>query len=193
MVAREGLSQLIEDTRLNCEIGTADYTINSVTYWTDDQIERELDRQRRDVRMEPLMMEREYSNGTVEYRDYYWRYPHVEEFGTADPEIFHLEDSNGSVIAPNDYTVNYEAQHIRFSADQVGSVRYLTYRAYDLNRVAATIWKKKAGHVAGRIDVQTDNHNIKGSQLRQQYMKMAAQFMSASKPKTVTMVRSDLR
>ena len=192
MAARSGLSQLIEDTRLNCELGTADYTVSTVTYWSDDQIQRELDRQRRDVRQELLHIESEYSSGTVEYKDYYWRFPHVEQYDASNAEIFHLEDGNGSVIGTADYTVNYEAQHIRFSADQVGSARYLTYRAYDLDRVSATLWKQKAAHVALRVDVKTDNHDIKGSQLQAHYMAMAKQFMQSAKPTSRKMVRSDM-
>ena len=192
MAARTGMAAVIDEIRLRCELGTADYSVNGSTYWTDDQIQIELDRYRVVVSEENLHIESEYTTGTVEYKDYYWRKAFVEEYDASNGEIFHLEDGGGTVIGTANYTVNYEAQHIRFSADQAGSARYLSYRAYDVDRVASNIWRKKAAHVAQRFDIASDNHNIKASQLKQHYLDMARQYAKSAHVNTVKMVRGDL-
>ena len=197
MMARSGLTQLIFDVRLNCDIQPEEYyvggTVTGVQYWSDDQIQIEMDRYRKDIKQELLHRESEYSTGTVEYKDYYWSCDNVEEYDASNAEIWHLEDAGGTVVGTADYTVNYEANHIRFSADTQGSAYYLSYRTYDIDRISAAIWKKKAAHVAQRFDLKTDNHDMKASQLRKQYMDMAKDFMKSAKPTSNRMIRSDIR
>ena len=192
MAARSGMSTLVQDMRLMCELGTADYSVGGVSYWSDDQVQEELDKFRQTRYREPLQVESDYTDGTVTYQDYYWHKAEVEEYDASNAEIFHLEDSLGSVVGTADYTVNYEARHIRFDADTAGSAYYLTYRYYDINRVASRIWKKKAGHVANRFDIKSDNHDLKASQLVTHYLKMSKTFASAASPRSVKMVRSDM-
>lgn len=191
-MARTSMGDLIAETRVMCELGTADYTVGGVTYWTDDQVQTELDKHRLTVRQEILTMVDEYTNGTTEWRDYYWSRPDVEQYDADNGEIFHLEDVGGTVVGTADYSINYDARHIRFNADTLGSAYYLSYRSYDLNRVASTIWKKKASHVANRFDIKSDNHDLKASQLVQHYLAMAKSYAKEAGPKVVKMIRSDL-
>lgn len=192
-MARDGMSRNIGEIRLMCELGTADYSIAGVTYWTDNQIQEVLDGHRENIQIEGLMVQSEYTTGTVVYKDYYWRKPDVEEYDASNTEIFHLENAGGTAVGTANYTVNYEARHIRFSSDQLGSAYYLTYRSYDLKRAAAEIWRKKAGHVAQRFDVSSDNHNLRASQMVKQYLDMSDQYRKEAIPKFSRMVRTDVK
>jgi hypothetical protein len=171
--------------------GTAEYALGTTTYWTDDQLESVLDRYRTDVYREPLVLRPIYVNGTARYHDYYWRRAEVEQ-ATSGTAAWRLETSAGALIGTANYSVNYEARHIRFSADQGGVTYYLTYRAYDLNRAAAEVWESKAAHVADRFDVETDNHNLLRSQLYNHYMNMAKIYRRRSPAMTSHRTRADV-
>lgn len=183
---------LIQDVRSRAELGSADYTVNGVTYWTDDQIQAQLDQRRRDVYREPLQEQTVIdTGGTARWYDFYFRSEFVEE-RTDGTAIFRVEDSTGQIRGTADYNVNYGAQHIQFTADQRGTALYITYRSYDVDAVAADIWRKKAAHVADRFDIETDNHNLKRSQLRTSYLGMAEFYTKKGKPAFSRMKRVDV-
>lgn len=191
MAARNGMTQLIADVRLMADAGTAEHSVGGTTYYTDEDVQRYLDKHRQNIYREPLRMEPEYGAGSAEYHHYYFRNGFVE--GTASGTVAWLvTDGNDDVIGGSLYTPNMDAQEIRFAADQHGSARYLTYRAYDLYRAVSEIWRDKAAHVADRFDVKTDNHDLKRSQLAKNYMDKALEYAAYGKPKHVRMIREDL-
>lgn len=190
-MARYGMSRNIRKVRQMCNLGSADYTINGVTYWTDEQVQDVIDRYRMTVYQEHLTRKYDITDGTVEYYDYYWRHPNVEQYGTANPEAWHLETGGGSAVGTASYTVNYESRHIRFSSDTGGEFYQLSYRTYDLDRAAAEIWDYKAAQVAERFDVSSDNHRLLASQLISQYSKMADAFRAQAHPVEMRVRRWD--
>ena len=192
MAARSGMAQLIADVRLMADAGESEHSVGGRTYYTDDDIQRYLDQHRENIYREYLRNEPEYGSGSAEYHYYYFRYAHVE--GTASGSLAWLiTDGNDDVIAGSLYTPNMDAQEIRFTADQRGSARYLTYRAYDIYRAVSEIWRDKAAHVADRAwDVSTDNHSLKRSQMAKNYMDKAREYAAFGKPKHVRMIREDL-
>lgn len=191
MAARSGMTQLIADVRLMADAGTAEHSVNGTTYYTDDDIQRYLDRHRQDIYREMLSYQGEYGSGSVQYHQYYFRHAFVE--GTASGSLAWLiTDGNDDVIAGSLYTPNLDAQEVRFSADQMGSARFLTYRTYDIYRAVSEIWRDKAAHVADRFDVKTDNHDLKRSQLAKNYMDKAREYAGFGRPKHVRMIREDL-
>jgi outer membrane protein assembly factor BamB len=187
------MANLIQDVRGRTEAGSADYSVNGVTYWTDDQIQEQLDQHREDIYREPLCVEPVLvAAGTATYKDYYFKRPFAEE-RTDGTVIWRIEDAAGSVRGTADYSVNYAAQHIQFVNDTHGTALYLSYRTYDLDATAADIWRRKAAHVADRYDIETDNHNLKRSQLRTSYLAMANFYTSKGKPKFSRLKRVDVR
>jgi hypothetical protein len=185
------MTQLIADVRLMADAGTAEHSVNGTTYYTDDDIQRYLDKRRHDVYRERMHFEPEYVAGSAEYHHYYWLRGAAEE-AESGTTAWVVTDGAGSAIGTGNYSANYEARQLRFSADTQGTVYYLTYRAYDLNMVASEIWRDKAAHVSNRFDVKTDNHDLKRSQLRKMYMDNAMDYRSKAKPRHVRMVREDL-
>lgn len=190
-MARDGMGTLIADLRRMTDAGTADFTVAGEDYYADDTLQRHLDEYRSTIRRERLMTFPEYTGGSAIWKDYAWSQSHVEQYGTATPEAFNLEDSNGSAIGTSEYSVNYEARTIRFNNDTRGSAYYLSYRAYDMARVAATVWREKASFYSGRFDVQIDNHDLDRSQLREHAEMMEKRFLSMAKPRQGIIVRRD--
>lgn len=191
MPARNGMLDLIERVRVLCDAGTAEHSVQGVSYYSDEHIQERLDRQRMDVYRVPLTAQTEYSGGTAIYKRYYFPTADVEraDSGTA---AWLVEDYAGSAIGTASYTAYYDAQYIEFTTNTQGSAYYLTYREYDVERTAAHIWREKAAFVANRIqEISTDNHTIKRGDLRKLYLENAQYFTGQAKPKNVKWVRDD--
>jgi len=189
-MARSGMDNLIAQLRAFTNAGTADYTISTVTYWTDDQLQIVLDRHRNDVYREMLFSTPRYTGGgSVEYLDYYTRHTNLES-GTA---YFWLEDGAGSNVGTSIYSVDYANGRITFTQDTGGSTYYLTGREYDLNGAAADVWKQKIGQIAmTSFDWASDNMKVSRSQAVQQAQFMANYYQQMAWPTIVTMTRSDV-
>lgn len=193
MAARDGMAELITELRSMCDAGTADYTIaatGTAVYWSDDHLQAALDRHRKDF-LAGLNYRVEQSGGSIIYQDAYYMPQYVER-AVSGSEAWRVEDSEGTAIGTADYTVNYDARHIRFDTDQMGTAYYLRGREYDLPRTAAYIWRQKAAHVSARaFDIRTDNHDLKRSQLRKAYTENAAFWEGQAEPQFVRVVRVD--
>jgi hypothetical protein len=171
MTARAGLSSYITEVRQSAELGTADYTLGTVTYWSDDQIQTYMDRFREDIYRVEVEPQQQYEGGTVVYKKYYSPYQFLES-GTP----WELEDQAGNTVGTALYSVDYEKGIVTFSNDTAGSAYFVTTYAHNLNLTIAKIWRQKASHYAMRVDFSTDNHSIKGSQYQKHCIEMAKQF-----------------
>lgn len=192
MAARDGMTTVIETLRSWTEAGSADYSIAGVTYWNDEQLQAVLDRCRTDARRTPLQLVSDVNEANVSiYQDYYFDGGHWEE-ATGGTAVWVVEDSLGANVGTASYAVNYQAGHIRFTSDTGGSAYYLSGRSYDLHRAAAEVWRRKAAHVAGRVDWKSDNHDIKASQLQKQYLAMAVSYEKQAPARFVKMHRADI-
>jgi len=187
-VARSGMLDLIADLRGLANAGSNDYTAGGQAHWTDKQLERVLDRYRRDAYREPLEARETYSGGTVEYKNYYIPAQNLES-GTA---YFRLEDAAGNAVGTALYSTDYRSGQVTFSATTGGSAYYWTGRTYDLNRAAADVWRQKAAYHAAQFDFSTDNHSVKKSGVYKQCLAMAEFYeQRAATSQTVTLYRSD--
>lgn len=185
-MAHSGMANPILKLRELTNVGTADYTLGTVTYWTDDLLQGVLDRYRTDIFSERLEAVSTLRAGTVYYYDYYAT-PREYEQGTAQ---FRVTDAAGNAITPD--TINYEAAHVSFgTVNQLGSAYYLTARAYDLNAAAATVWRAKAANVSAYYDFSADGHSMSRSQMVKQFQEMAQLYASQAMPVSVTMRRGD--
>jgi hypothetical protein len=159
-----------------------------VTYWSDDEIQRVLDRHKQEYIHELMDAQPTYESGSSVYKRYLLGVANVES-GTA---VFKVEDVSGTVSG---YTADYTRGIVTFSTDQSGKSFYWSGFAYDLYAAAADIWRMKASHVAGLVDFSTDGHSIKRSQQVQQYLNMSQYFQSRSASEgvqTSRIVRNDL-
>lgn len=194
-MARAGMTALLTEFRGLAEAGTAEYSVAGTSYWTDDQLQDVLDIHRKDVIFEPLQMyPTQIAGGSISYQDYRSSYGYYEAT-TGGTAILYLQDSTGETIGSANYTPDYRRGQFQFSANQAGSVYYLTGHSYDLNAAAADIWRRKAAHYAPTsFDFSTDNHSIHRSQVYQHCKEMADYFdgQSSGSIQTVSMFRSDM-
>lgn len=186
-MARTGMANPIVELRNLGQAGTADFTMGTVNYWSDDHLQAILDRNRTDVIMEQLKSEpTEDGSGTVKYYDYYCK-PGWYEEGTA---TFRVTTSMGSAVSPSE--INYQMGHISFGlTNQAGTVYYLTARKYDMNAAAAQVWRVKAANVASAYDFSADGQSMSRSQMQRHFLQMATMYDAMSEPRIVTMYRSD--
>lgn len=194
-MARSGMTALLTELRTLAEAGTADYSLGSTSYWSDDQLQDVLDSHRTDVVFEYLgVLPTVGVGGTTLYNDYRSKYGNLEAT-TGGTAIMYLQDSTGAFIGTANYTPDYRRGQFQFSADQRGTVYYMTGRSYDLNAAAAEIWRKKAAHYApSSFDFSTDNHSISRSQVYAHCKEMASEFtsMSGDSIQVVNMYRGDM-
>ena len=193
MAARAGMTPLIDELRRRCDAGTASDVIAGQTHWSDDDLQAILDGQRRDYARRPLLaIPAQQTGGSLSYQDYYWLVGTWVEGAESGTAVWRIEDSAGSIVGTAAYAVNSRAGHIRFTADTGGTVYYLTYRGYDLDRAAADVWEAKAAGVAARFDAATDNHDLKRGQLAQHYRDMAATYRRRAGVRAHARTREDV-
>lgn len=174
--------------------GTADYTIAGTSYWTDDQLQDVLDQHRNDFR-ETLTIKTSYAGaGTTEYTNYYFftNDGYAVEEADSGSDAWRVETSNGAEIGTANYTANYQAGHLLFSADQGGSVYILRGRRFDMNRAASVLCKRIAAAYATQYDVSSDNHDLKRSQKVKQYTDLANLYASMAPATVSRLIRTDV-
>jgi len=189
--ARGGMVNLINKLRSMTEAGPADYKIAGVSHWSDVLLQEILDGHRTDVVREPLRAEADFLNiGSAEYRNYYSQYRNFEEAASGTP-AWDVEDGTGESASTADYSINYNAGHVRFNENTLGISYYLSCRVYNLNGAAAEVWQKKAAHVARAYDFRADQAQFNRSQMFDHYMKMADHYRDKAGIRVTRLFRSD--
>lgn len=196
MAARTGMTDLISRLRGMTSAGTADYTVNLISYWSDDHLQNVLDAHRLDFYEQELDQITAVESAVVVYKTYRAPYRNLE----GSTVNFILADFQGTPAGTADYTADYFNGVISFSANQAGKIWYLTGHSFDLYAAAAEVWRMKAAHASETsFDFSTDNHSIKGSNLPAQCLKMADYYEKQSMmssvningPQSILIERSD--
>jgi len=190
-MARSTMADLITQVRGMSNAGTADYTVNGSSYWTDDQVQEVMERYRVDIhRVEMQAIPKHTGESELEWYEYHSGYSHLEQTdaGTA---VFVIENTQGDDQGTAAWSADYNRGVVTFVSDTGGSAYFLTGRTYDLNRAAADMWRMKAAHYANAYDFETDNHNMKRSQMITNAFRMAETYERNSAMNVVTMYRSD--
>lgn len=189
---RTGMTALIVHLRALCNAGTADHTLGTVTYYSDDHLQAALDRTAQTWRRVPLITLPVLVNGASQT----YEYAIPAEIGAffelpATDSGWALKDGVGATIGTALYSVNADARRLSFSADQLGAGYYLDARTYEPYRAASAIWREKAGFVAARVDWESDNHRIQAAQEHAHCLRMAAHFDALAGAQTGRFVRDD--
>lgn len=189
-MARTGMTTLIDTVRGMTDAGTADYTVGTVTFWSADEVQRVMDRNRTEVFRSEMTPVQTYNSGTVEYKQYFGDYGNLEQT-TGGTSIFYLENAAGSVVGTALYTMDYSAGKATFAADTTGSTMFMYGYSYDLNAAASDIWRMKSANAAKMFDFSTDNMSVKRSQYQDMCIKQAEYFAQMAEPVVVLMSRGD--
>lgn len=191
MTARTGQANLITRLRGMTQAGTAEYTIGATTWWTDDQLADVLALYATHYNRASLIPQPEYAGGTARYHDYYAPRGELEE-AASGTIYWSVEDSNGDEAGTANYSVDYVAGLVRFSADQGGTAYYLRGRAYNLSAAAAHIWREKAGWRAQYVTFDADDQRLNQSDWFKHCMRMVDYYTSAISLAEHRLRRSDL-
>ncbi len=192
MTIRTGMITLVSTARGMANAGTAEWTVagesSTVSYWSDEEIQRVLDRHKVEYIHADLQPIVTYSGGAIVYTQYRANIGDIESGAT----VFKIEDTAGTVSG---YTFDYALGIATFATDQAGKAFWWSGFGYDLNAAAADIWRLKASHAAEMVDWATDGHNVKRSQQVKACLDMATFYQARSFSEavnTVKIVRNDL-
>lgn len=190
-MARTGMTNLIAELRGMCNAGSADYTINGVAYWTDDQLQSILDRNKTEVIDERLVAVSEDLGGTTSYTRYYSRHGNYEAT-TGGSLIFVVKNSSYTAVGTASYTPDYYTGEIVFSSNTAGSAYYLTGRSYDLDAAAADVWDRKASQItSAAYSWSTDNMRVDKTAMRKEAVEMARYYRGMAGPSSLNLSRGD--
>lgn len=189
-MARTGMANLISTVRDLGVAGTADYTLGTTTYWTDDQLQTILDRNKLSVRREELQVVPSYDGGTLVYKEYRSQFGNYEQT-TGGTAIFEIENAIGETVGTASWTMDYANGVLTFSANTAGSSYFLSGDSYDIYRAAADVWRTKAGHHSGAVDFSTDNMTVNRGQMIQNDREMASYYAGMGRVKIVQYDRDD--
>ena len=186
MTLRNGMVDLVQELRTLTIAGTADWTLGTVTYWTDDQLQAVLDKYRVDFFASELVEQEQYvgptgdptTAGSVIYKRFTTAYKNLETIASGTP-YFAVTYANGGTVVEA-FTADYTNGILDFTNNQRGTPLYLTGRSFDVNQAAADIWTRKANYYSQAYDIKTDNHSLTRSQLYKQAMSQAEYFKSQS-------------
>jgi len=188
---RAGMTDLIQKVRDMSVAGTGDYTLGTVSYWTDDQLQTILDRNRLTVVREELVDIAKYStSGVLEYKEFYSQYGNYEQT-TGGTAVFVIDDGTGNAIGTSEWTMDYANGVVTFASDQAGSVRYLNGYSYDIYTAAADVWRMKSGHHAGAVNFKTDNMSVNRGDLIKNDLQMANYYAGRGRVKKIQFDRDD--
>ncbi len=194
-MARTGMTAIIEELRGLTEAGTAEYSLGTTTYWTDNALQDVLDIHRQDVRFSQLKpYPNQVSGGSLVWYDYLSEYGYLEAT-TGGTAITYLQDSTGTTLGTALWNADYRRGMFTFVSSAGGTSVYLTSRSYDINAAAADVWRRKAAHYAPTsFNFSTDNHSISRAQVYDHAVDMAAYFenMSGDGLNVVQRYRSDM-
>lgn len=192
-MARSTLATIIQYVRDLTFAGTAEYTLGATSYFSDNHVQDYLDRHRLDIDKELLVsVEKWVGGGTVQYLEFRSRYRFLEatDGGSA---VFWIEDSTGTDQGTANWSADYQRGIVTFTADQAGSARYLSGRAYDVYGAAAELLRSWANREKLSFDFETDGQRFKRSQKAQLLQQMAAEYELKAWPVTIEMSRSDVQ
>jgi hypothetical protein len=164
MTTRTSVDYIIAEVRRLTGAGTAEFTVDSTSYFTDEQIEQVLDSRRLRLARHEIVFEPELSEGggTSIYKNARIGYAWVED--ASSTTAFKMTDSQGSIQATAGYTLSAEDGFITFTADQGGSSRFVTSWVHNPYKAAVDILTSWNSELARQPDFATDNMRVWRSQ-----------------------------
>ena len=185
-MTRATMEDLIIELRTMSEAGTGDYTLGTITFWTDTQLQNILDKKQSEVDYEQMSIFSKRAGSITEYKEYYSGHTNWEGSAT-------VRDTYGSALSGTLYTFDPVQGEVEFTADQYGSARFISGYFYDLNGAAGEVWHKKMGNAAKMYDFSTDRHSMSRSQFMAHCKEMYQFYQGQAGPNVIQVYREDTR
>jgi len=149
--------------------------------FSDDDIEKILDRNRTSLYASPLFYVAEKEAGSVIYKNYFLPSGGYLEGTASGTATVSVSNSGGTIVT--NYSQFQDIGRFTFDSNTSGTAYYYTGNQFDLFAAAADGWKHKAGYFAGSFDFQIEGRSYKKSQVISQCLAMAGHYSSMSGPK----------
>jgi hypothetical protein len=185
------MTHLIARLRAMTETAAADYSVDGLSYWSDDQLQDVLDARVERIDLRLVYPTPERISGLIEWRDYPVGERDLEEPDSGLP-YWSLTDSAGAEVAPGLYALDALAGVVRFAADQHGALYFVRARAYPLARAAADVWRMKMAHAASLYDFRAEDQQFSRAQWFDHCRQMAEMYAGQAGPSFVPIRREDL-
>lgn len=167
--------------------GTAAYSVDAATYFTDEHVQAFLDRRRGDTYDAVMRAEPTAAPGEVTWTRYWLPHTPVET-GTA----LSITDAAGSVLGTAAYSVDPITGLVEFAADTGGDARYVRGRAYDTYAAGADLLEEWAGALAVHgWDITQDQQTLSRRQRQESMLEAARRLRRRAWVRRVKLDRSD--
>ena len=150
--------------------------------WSDDQIQDVLDEGREDLVNVSLIPKPTFSGSTIQYLNYYYPYGGFEDDYILKQYLTVLETPS---------SVEPIAGHFTFASNVFPPV-YITAKVHDVYRASADLLERWSAKWVLSYDVLVGGQQFKRSQATDALLKLAKQYRMKQRPKSISMVRSDL-
>ncbi len=173
------------------ETAAGDYSVDGLSYWSDDQLQDILDARAMHIDLRTLDPLPESSAGHTEWHDYPIGDADLEEPDSGAP-YWSLTDAAGQEVDTELYTLDPLGGVIRFAADQKGALVFLKARSYRMARAAADVWRMKMAHAASLYDFRAEDQQFSRGQWFDHCRLLAELYTRQSGPSFVPIRREDL-
>jgi hypothetical protein len=183
IMARAGMTAIIQDLRDMTEAGAADWTTTGGTFFADDMLQTILDRHVESFVFRGMESEEpvKISDGTFQWSVYELEGLEHIEASTGGTAIFYIQENTGGTVAAASYSMDYRRGVMTLTTPLTLATPYFaTGYSYDLNGAAADVWRTKANHAASSFKWSTDNHSVDKTSVYKQYMQMADYYLGLS-------------
>jgi hypothetical protein len=158
-------------------------------FWSTDQIEDALDRNRVDVHQLPLNYLRTNSGTGVSYLTFYVGGMYEDRLGAWEESAV-IYSNAYAVLVPG--TIDYLTGVWTFASGQTPPL-YITGATYDLFGAAAWLLNERIAAVAQKYDFSAAGQSYSASQQFAHWRQLRDDYRSKMRPKSARLVRTDTR
>jgi hypothetical protein len=161
MPVRPSMVELV--SRLRSSTGAAtDDEFHGVTYWSDEQLQTELDLVKTPLWAGKLVAVPRKIDGSTIYSNQVFQIPR----GYWLEDDFTIRDENGNEITTPTYSVTHNELmgFVTFTSDPGSGQLYIDAYLYDWNAAAASVWGQKADHRFDYINIKAGDHKFDARQ-----------------------------
>lgn len=164
MAIRTGMGDLLDRLRGLTNVDIDQYTVATLSYWNDQQLQDTLDGHTEFLVDHPLTWRPQNISSTTTYLIAEAAYRNWEK-ATSGTTRWIVRNSTGTEVGTANYSVDYRVGRLTFAADQGGTAYYLTGYSYDVYGAAVEILEHKLAYVDLWYDFSADNQSFSRSQV----------------------------
>lgn len=184
-MARSGMTNLIDRLRALSNAGTAQYTVGTLSFWSNDDLQETLDRHQTWVLEDRLTWAIQNIGGTSQYLTAFGLYKDFEEAESGTTR-WQVRRTDGTAEGTANYTTDYINGRITWGTDQGGTAYMIaTGYSYDVYGAAVDVLEHKLAYIDLWYDFEADNQTFNRSQAQKSLNDLIATYrkrLGSNKP-----------